>query len=236
VPELSNLAIVTGASRGIGAAIARMFAEQGVAVLLISRTEQTLHGIADYLEAQGPKAYVLGCDVTMATDLDRVVGFVERFDGKLRYLVHNAGIAHVGNVAELNPADWRRMLEVNLTAPFMLTQKLLPHLNKGSQILFINSVAGKNSFPGWSGYCTSKAGLKTFADTLRQEMRPRGVRVATIYPGAVDTNIHDKLHPNWDRTKMLKPVHIAEAIRNIIIQPESVAINDLDIENIAGVF
>ncbi len=236
MPELSNLAIITGASRGIGAALARMFAEQGVAVLLISRTEDALHGIADYLEAEGFKAYILAGDVTNAQDLDRVVEFVDRFNGNLRYLVHNAGIARVGNVDKLNPADWRRMLEVNLTAPFMLTQKLLPKMEKGSQIFFINSVAGKNTFAGWSGYCASKAGLRALADTLRDEIRPRGIRVTTIYPGAVDTNIHDDLHADWDRAKMLKPVHIADAVRHIITRPEFVAINDLDIENSAGLF
>lgn len=236
MPELSNLAIVTGASRGIGAAVARMFAELGVAVLLVSRTEKDLNGIADYLEAEGLKAYILAGDVTLAGDQDRVVDFVKRFNGGLRYLVHNAGTARLGSVAELNPADWRRMLEVNLTAPFMMTQKLLPHLNKGSQIFFINSVAGKNAFPGWSGYCASKAGLKALADTLRQEVRPKGIRVTTLYPGAVDTNLHDNLQTDWDREKMLKPSHIAGAIKHIITQPEFVAINDLDIENTAGQF
>lgn len=233
---VSKFALVTGASRGIGAAIARAISEQGIGVVLLSRNEQALSEIAGYLQAEGGLAWPLAADVSLAGDLDKVVDFMKKLGGDLRLLVHCAGIAKVGRIAEMSPADWRRVIDVNLTAPFMLTQKMLPLMRKGSQIVFVNSVAGKNSFPEWGAYSASKQGLRALADTLREELRDNGIKVSSLFPTSVDTMLHHDLPHDWDRSKMLKPKEIAKAVVQLMNLPSDVTINEMDIENLAGRF
>jgi NADP-dependent 3-hydroxy acid dehydrogenase YdfG len=133
-------------------------------------------------------------------------------------------------------ADWRRVIDVNLTAPFMLTQKILPLMKKDSQFVFINSVGGRQTFPEWSAYCSYKFGLKAFADTLRQEVAKRGIKVTTLFSASVDTVMHSELPYNWDRSKMLKPKDVANALVYLLNQSPEVVIKEMDIENIAGTF
>ncbi len=236
MPTPSNLAVITGAGRGIGAAIARMFAEEGIAVLLLARNRQALEDVAAYLEAEGGTPHALAVDISVTADLEKVTAFVKSFGGKLRYLVHNAAVARVGKIAAMSMADWRRTLDVNLTAPFSLTQKLLPLMAGGSHIFFVNSVAGRQVFPDWGAYSASKFGLRALADTLRLELAGEGIKVTTLYPGAVDTPLHEELPYNWEREKMMKPQNVAEAVRYIIRQPGDICINELDLASVNGLF
>jgi len=151
-------------------------------------------------------------------------------------VIHNAGTARVGKIEEMPASDWRRVIDVNLTAPFFLTQKVLPLMKSGSQFVFINSVAGRQSFPEWAAYSASKHGLKALADTLRLEVAEKGIRVTTLYPSSVDTLLHDDLPYDWERSKMLKPRDVANAVAYLLKQPDNITINELDIENCAGKF
>ncbi len=236
VPTPSNLAVITGAGRGIGAAIARMFAEEGIAVLLLARNKQALEDVAAYLEAEGGAPHVLAVDISVAADLEKVTAFVKSFNGKLRYLVHNAAVARVGKISGMAVADWRRTLDVNLTAPFSLTQRMLPFMTDGGHIFFINSVAGKQVFPEWGAYSASKFGLRALADTLRLELAADGIKVTTLYPSAVDTPLHEDLPYNWEREKMMKPQNIADALKYIIHQPANICVNELDLASVNGLF
>jgi len=193
VYPVSKLAVVTGASRGIGAGISRMLAEEGLGVLMLARSASALGEVAGYIQSEGGYAIPLPVDITKPEDLEEVKNYVNDFDGDLSLVVHNAGSASVGNISEFDENQWDSTLLLNLTAPFRLTKKLLPHIQKGGQFIFINSVAGKTVFPGWSAYSASKYGLKAFADTLREEVSSQGIRVTTIFPAAVDTTIHDGL-------------------------------------------
>ena len=231
----SKLAVVSGGSRGIGAAIARMLCEENITVALLARNAEALRQVSDYLQAEGGDARPLIADVSLATDVDKVSDFVKKH-GALNYLIHNAGLARTGSVSEMSVADWKRTIDVNLTAPFVLTRQLLPMMKANGHIIFINSIAGRQTFPEWSAYCASKHGLKAFADTLRMEVAPRGIKVTTIYPSAVDTPLHDTLPYDWDRQKMLKPKHVAEALRFIIRQPDEVHIPEMDLTHAAGLF
>ncbi len=233
---VSKLAIVTGASRGIGATISRVLAEHGMGVLMLARSEQGLSDVSNYIQAEGGYPFVLPVDLSLASDVEKVVRFVDQFEGDLTTVIHNAGIARVGKIENLSLADWRRVLDMNLTAPFMLTQKLIPKMKSGGQFIFVNSVAGKTAFPEWAAYSASKFGLRAFADTLRQEVRSKGIRVTTIFPSAVDTKLHEDLPYNWDRSKMLKSVDVANAVIYCIKQPASININEIDMENMAGIF
>ena len=232
----SKLAVVTGAGRGVGAAIAKKLSQNGYTVLLLARAETELNRVAQNIKAEGGKAHTLAIDLTKENDLDKAAAFVDAFDGKLSLLVHNAGIAKIGKIEETSLKDWRETLDINLTAPFLLTQKLIGKMESGSQIIFINSIAGKQAFPEWGAYSVSKFGLKAFADTLRREVQNKGVRVTTIYPSSVDTSLHDSLPYDWDRSKMLKTDDVANAVLYCIKQSANVQINEIEMENMAGHF
>lgn len=233
----SKIAVVSGASRGIGASIAKTLAEHRLAVVLLGRNKKALTHVADYLQAEGGMATAFPCDITKEKDVQRLASTLASTNSKVELLINNAGISRTGNVADFSVEDWKAVLDTNLTGTFILTKTLLPLItdNRG-QIIFINSVAGKQSFPEWSAYNASKAGLRAFADTLRSEVNTRGIRVTSIYPAAVDTPLHDELPYDWDRTKMLRAQDISEAILYCYRQAPTVRINEIDLENTAGTF
>jgi len=232
----SKLAVITGAGRGIGAAIARALAEHGWELLLLARSEEALSRVAGYIQAEGGKAHFLSVDLAKDTELDSVTKAASSFKRPLSLLVHNAGQARTGSLESFSLKDWQEQLDINLTAPFGLTQRLTPLMSEGSQIHFINSTAGKNVFPEWGGYCVSKFGLRALADTLREELAPKNIRVVSIFPSSVDTPLHDSLPYNWDRSHMLKPRDVAGAVIYCIKQPPGVRINEIDLENSGGKF
>jgi len=234
--RLSKLALVTGASKGIGAAIARELSENGFAVLLVARNAGALEQVSGYIQAEGGVAYSVAADLTGEEGIEKVDRAVSKTGMDLGLLVHNAGIARVGNIAEMKPADWRALMDLNVTAPFLLTQKLLPRLHPGSQIIFINSIAGKQAFAGWGAYSASKFALRALADSLRQEVAQQGIRVTSIFPGAVDTPLHDTLPFDWARDKMMKPADVAAAVMHCARQAPNVRINEMEIESSSGKF
>ena len=231
-----NWAVITGAGRGIGKAIALALAKEGFGVLLTARSEDQLRAVQEEIRSGGGNAAYLMLDLSFPRAIEKSASFFNTYSGKTSLVVHNAGIAKVGAVAEMTVDDWQIVQDVNVRAPFLLTQKLLPLMAKGSQIIFINSVAGKQSFAEWGAYCASKAALKALADTLRAEVQPQGIRVTSIYPAAVDTPLQDTIPYNWDRTKMMRAKDIAEAVLYCVRQPQAVRINEIDLENSAGTF
>lgn len=233
---VSKLAIVTGASRGIGATIAKELSENGYIVLLIARNAEGLNHVAGYIQAEGGAAHAIPADVSKEEDVEKVVNFVEQFDGELMLLVHNAGIAKVGKLDSMSLQDWQKTMDINLTGPFLLTQKMLKFMNAGSQIIFINSVSGKKTFPEWGAYSASKFGLKAFANTLRSEIANQNIRVTSIFPAAVNTGMHNDLPYDWDRTKMMKAMDIANAVMYCLKQGSNIQINEIDLENTSGTF
>ena len=232
----SNLAMVTGASKGIGAAVARTLSEHGFAVLLIARDAQALSQVAGYIQAEGGTAFAVAADLSRPEQADDVLRAVRQTGLELKIVVHNAGMARVAPVAQMALKDWEDLIRLNLTAPFVLTQKLLPLLRYGSQIVFINSIGGRQAFPEWSAYCASKFGLRAFADSLREEVKERGIRVTSIFPGAVDTPLHDDQPYDWDRAKMMKPADVAAAVLYCAQQPPNIRINEIELESSSGRF
>ena len=232
----ANIALVTGATKGVGRKIALCLAADGLNVLATGRNRDDLKGLQEEIIRNGGECIIFPAELTDKTQVVRLVNQVEKLDGKLTVLVHSAGIAEVGTIKEMDFHLWQQTLAINLTSPFLLTQKCLPLLGKGAHIFFINSVSGHETFPEWSAYSASKWGLRALADTLRKEVVGLGIKVTTIYPASVDTPMQEKLPYDWDRTKMLQPDDIARAILNCYRQPADVQIKELVIENIAGTF
>ena len=232
----SKLAFITGASKGIGRATTLEASKAGLDAVITGRNEIDLQGLESEIKRTGQKCYNFTADLTNNDQIEKLISGVKSLKRKISLLVHSAGVAKVGTVKEMKLYDWELNLRANLTAPFILTKKLLPLMESNGHIIFINSVSGRQVFPEWSSYCASKYGLKAFADSLRMEIANSGIKITTIYPAAVDTPMQDALPYNWDKSKMLQAIDVARAVIYCFSQPDDVQIKELDIENNAGTF
>jgi NAD(P)-dependent dehydrogenase (short-subunit alcohol dehydrogenase family) len=186
---MSKSVLITGASRGLGAATARAAAELGANVALAARSKEDLKRVAQQISEAGSQALVLEGDVTLAADCQRWVSrTVEEF-GTLDALINNAGvISPVAPIAEADPQSWQRNWAINVQGPFMLTQAALPHLRQSQGcVINISSGAATMIIQGWGAYCTSKAGVAHFTRLLAAE-EPK-VTALAVRPGIVDTDM-----------------------------------------------
>lgn len=224
--------VITGASRGIGAAIAARLADDGVALSLIGRDAKALQQVQTTVEKKGATATLIVADLAEPEGIDYALGLLGNV--AVDALVNNAGIAVVKPIAEISLDDWQRTLAINVTAPFLLTQRLLPRMNRGSSIVNILSVAASVGFPNWSSYCMSKFALDGFSRALREELRERGIRVITISPAATGSDIWDGVPGDWPKDKMLQPQEVAHTVAFALAQPADVVVDSLTIGKIGG--
>lgn len=232
----SKLAVISGASKGIGRATAISAANIGMDVLAIARNQSELNSLEQEIKKIGRTCYVCIGDLNSRETYENICSQLNSLNRPVSLLVHSAGIARVGKISTISETDWNSNIETNLNAPFRLTQKLLPFMAPNSHIIFVNSIGSRQAFPEWSAYCASKAGLKAFADVLREELRDIGIKVTSVFPASVDTPLHDSLPYEWDRKKMMSAAQVADTIIDCYNQPEQVVIKELDIENNAGTF
>ena len=182
-------ALVTGAGRGIGRAIAVALGGGGASVTLVARTKADLEETARAVRAAGGRAAVHTGDLRRRADCDAAVAAAVSAHGGLQIVVNNAGIGSHRPVAETTDDLWNDVLETNLGAAFRVTRAALPHLvERGGHVFMISSLAGQNAIAGMAAYCASKAALDHFAACLMLEVRHQGVKVTTIAPGSVDTS------------------------------------------------
>ena len=207
--------LVTGASRGIGRAIALRFAKEGAHVVVAARSSDQLDAVVAEIDAAGGKGLAAQMNLRDHGSIEAAVyRAVEEFGGSIDVLVNNAGIFSVQPFDELDIGTWNRLIEVNVTGAYLVTQEALSGLRESSDahIFNVSSAAGRQGFAGSVAYCTSKYALRGFSDALREDLRESGIRVSTVYPGATDTSIFDGVPGDWDRSKMNKPEDVAEAI------------------------
>ena len=224
--------LITGASRGIGRAIARRLADKDRALLLHGRDREALAETARLVEAQGGTPYPLCFDLS---DENQVLELaLAAGQQPLDVLVNNAGVTVVKPFDQLSLDEWHRTFAVNVTAPFLLTQKLLPVIPEGGSVVNILSVAARTGFPQWSSYCMSKAALDGFSLSIREELRSRGIRVINIYPAATDTGIWESIEGDWRREKMMAADEVAEALAFALERPAPVLIENITLGNLAG--
>jgi NAD(P)-dependent dehydrogenase (short-subunit alcohol dehydrogenase family) len=187
--ELTNrVAIVTGASSGIGRATAAAFSDAGAAVVLAARDENRLRKVAQ--ESKG-KTLVVRTDVTQKSDCERLIETTMKEFRKLDVLVNAAGIIKTGNIENTSLEDWDAMFNINVRSVFYLMQLAVPHLIKSKgNIVNVSSVNGLRSFPGVLAYCSSKAALDHLTRCTSLELASKGVRVNSVNPGVVRTELH----------------------------------------------
>lgn len=237
-PLVSRVALVTGASSGIGEATAVALGAAGATVVVVARRAERLKRTVERIEAAGGKAIALAGDVSdekVATDL--VAEAVRRF-GRLDILVNSAGVIQAGNVENADMAQWRRLLEVNLLATLYTCHAAIgPMRAQGSgNIINIGSLACRTTSPIYNPYATSKFGLNAMTDGLRQEVGPHNIRVCMIAPGPTKTEvaegITDPAHREAIRAYInqdgaLEPHDVAETIAFIVCLPPRVNISEV---------
>lgn len=224
--------LITGASRGIGRAIAEKLAAAETTLLLHGRDAAALADSKRAVEQRGGQAEIVQCDISDADAVSRMAAEIAR--DPLDVLINNAGIAVVKPLAEVSLDEWRRTLAINVTAPFVLTQKLAPAIPNGGSIVNILSIAAKTGFPGWSSYAMSKFALEGFSQSVREELRPHGIRVINIYPAATATEIWNTVEGEWPRDKMMSADDVAIAVAYALSQPAAVAVENVTLSSAAG--
>jgi NADP-dependent 3-hydroxy acid dehydrogenase YdfG len=242
--ELSGtVAIVTGASSGIGEATARVLAAEGAAVALVARRGDRLARLAEELAASGGDALAVEADIT---DRDQARAAVERTvreRGRVDILVNNAGVMLLGPIEDAPIEEWDRMLEINVRALLQMTDAALPHLleaagsepRRVADVVNVSSTAGRQVKRGSAVYNLTKHGVGAFSESFRQEFSRRHLRVGLVEPGAVETELRDHLRPQVRevqarRMATMQPLNagdIAEAIRFMVTRPRHMVINEL---------
>jgi NAD(P)-dependent dehydrogenase (short-subunit alcohol dehydrogenase family) len=224
-PLSGQTALVTGAGRGIGAAIARKLASLGAAVVLCGRTMNSLQATASAISNAGGRAEPMECDVTRLESVQNLASRVEQTYGTLNILVNNAGVgAFSGPLHELTPEAWDKVLNTNLRGVFYCIRSFAPLMIRAGKghIVNISSIAGKNALPNGAAYAASKWGLNGLSYSVAEELRGHGIRVAVICPGSVDTELSP--HTGKDSKKMLKPEDVAHVVEMLVTQsPQSFA-------------
>ncbi|RKU17301.1 short-chain dehydrogenase [Candidatus Poribacteria bacterium] len=216
-----KVVVVTGASKGIGKAIASAFAAAGAKVVLAARTRETLEQVAAELRESGAEAVAVPTDVT---DVDAVQQLIEQALNayqRVDILVNNAGIGYFGPVVDFAPDDWDAVLNSNLKAVYLCAKYALPPmLAQGSgQIINVLSIAAKVAFEASAAYCAAKAGALALTKVLAAEVRQQNIRVTAVLPGSVHTPFWDDVPEPPDFEQMLKPEHVAGTVVSVCQQP-----------------
>ena len=228
-------ALITGAGRGIGLAIARALAAEGCNLVLAGRNQSTLNEAARALTRHKLDVLPVVCDVRDPGDVGKLLAAVKGRFRRLDILINNAGVAHSNlNVGKLPVNSWIEVIDTNLTGMFLVTHAALPLMKHGGAIVNNLSIAAKRVFPGLSAYNASKHGALGFTNTLREELRGQGIRVIALLPGATDTEIWEAFWPDAPRKKMMSPKTVAEAVVNALMLPNESTIEELTILPIAG--
>ena len=224
--------LITGASRGIGRAIAEKLAGADVELLLHGRDTVALAEVCTAVKHNCGRVVRLIHDLAVPSGVSDLIDQVGK--KPLNLLVNNAGIAIVKPFCEITSVEWEQTVRVNITAPFMLIQHFSPHMPPGSGIVNILSIAAKTGFANWSAYCMSKFALDGFSQCVREELRERKIRVINVYPAATDTNIWSQIEGKWPRHKMISPEEVASAVAYALSRPTDVALESISISSLAG--
>lgn len=236
-PRLSGqIALITGASRGIGFALARALALEGCTLVLTSRNKKTLEQAGREVTRLGARALLHACDVRDPHSVADLAATVRRQFRRLDILVNNASIAHASHPVEKLPIhDWTDVIATNLTGTFLVCRALLPLMKRGATIVNNLSVAATRVFPNSSAYNASKHGALGLTNTLREELRPREIRVIALMPGATDTDIWRTLWPAAPRKKMMSADTVAEVLVNALVLPANSTVEELSVLPTIGV-
>ena len=225
-----HVALITGATRGIGLAIARILAAEGCHLILTARDESALDKVSRELARPKLRILAQSCDVRDPYSVDALFRSVRREFRRLDVLINNAGIAHPNLPVEKLPFPvWKDVIATNLDGTFLVTQAALAIMTRGGTIVNNLSIAATRVFAGSAAYNASKHAALGFTNTLREELRSRGIRVISLLPGATDTDIWKTLWPQAPRRKMMSADTVGRAVVEAILLPPNATVETLEI-------
>lgn len=232
-----KVALVTGAGRGIGRAIAEQLMEEGAYTFLVARRGEALRKLAKLSQAKGHRAEALRADISRERDVKNLFLAVRERAKRLHILVNNAGVFTYKPFLKTTFADWRKNIETNLTGTFLCTRAAVPLMGPGpGHVVNILSVAGREAFAKCSAYCASKFGARGLTKVLAEELRPRGIRVTGILPGQVDTSMLKEFDFPIRRERVLRPEDVARAVLEVLTQPERACLEEIVLRPSSGSF
>ena len=230
----NQVAVVTGASSGIGKACCYALVKAGATVCLLGRNIHELKKIESEIREYSPLSKAVKVDLFNDDEISDAVNLVKNEYGAVHVLVHSAGIYSVGKVKEAPVKDFDNQYKINVRAPYMLTQQILPFIdNNFGQIIFINSTVAMAAKSNLSQYCATKSALKALADSLRIEINSEGIRVLTIYPGRTATPMQEDVCKQegivYNAETMIKPEHVANLLVSSLNMPRDAEITDITV-------
>ena len=231
--------LITGASRGIGRATAKAFANAGWDLLLISRSQDDLENLIKEIGNKEIKVFYKSIDLINSKDISK--GIVELMSNGLvpSVLINNAGVAWTGDLLSMPLEKWRWIMQMNLTSIFQICSEVVPLMRqKGGLVINVSSHASRNAFPQWGAYCISKAALASFTKCLAEEERKNLIRACTLTLGSVNSTLWDSdtVSMQFDRNSMLSVDQVASELLHLANQPTNQIIEDLTLMPSTGAF
>ena len=226
-----KVAIVTGASRGIGRAISVALAQETATIVLTARSIQELQNTAEQVKKAGGVAHIIHVELTEEQSIRNLVQVTGEKLGRLDVLVNNAGVTHSAELEQTSTDDWQRCISINARAPFILCREALPLLKKSqaAHIINIASVVGIKGYPLQSAYTASKHALRGMTISLAEELRGSNIRVHLLCPGGVDTDMVDSVRPDIAKDELIKPQEIAELALYLVTHKGNAVVDELRI-------
>jgi len=232
-----KLALITGATKGIGRSTAQTFAKAGWNLILLARDIQKLQDLKNELSNTGVNINLIACDLAQSDKVNQYINQCLKSFGCPTVVINNAGFAFNGELVSMPLDKWQEIIQVNLTSVFQICSCIVPLMRaRGGLIINVSSHAANNAFPQWGAYCVSKAALASLTKCLREEERKNSIRVCTITLGSVNTPLWDSefVNSNFNKDSMMSPDRVSETILFIAEQPKSQLIEDLTLMPATG--
>ncbi len=232
-----KVAIVTGASSGIGRAISIILARKGVILCMLGRSRERLASVLKEVKEFSPRSRSYSVDLSSSEDIRKLKDLIETDMGRVDILIHSAGIFHMGSIENSPIEEFDELYKINVRAPYLLSQVFLPNirLQKG-QIIFINSSVGLKAKANLASYSATKHALKAVADSLRDEVNEQGVKVITVFPGRTATPMQEAVIEKEGITdkesilsRLLQPEDVAITVLNLLSLPQTAEVTDINI-------
>ena len=232
----NKIAIVTGASTGLGQSISLKLALKGYKVVLASRDEEKLNNIYKIINKGGGQSQVIVTDVSKESDIKNLYSKIDL--GKVDVVINNAGFGVFNKVQKISSDEWDNQMNTNLRGAFLMTRYITESMinRKTGKLVFINSVAGINAYPYSSAYVASKFGLRGFTSSLREELREHNIKVISVHPGAIDTPFWNNVNVDFPKDEMMSSDDVAESIVHAILAPNNVVQEEVVIRRTGGDF
>ena len=232
----NKIAIVTGASTGLGKSISLKLALEGYEIILASRNEEKLKEVHDVINKSGGESQVIVTDVSNEADVENLYSKIDI--EKVDVVVNNAGFGIFNKIHKITSDEWDKQMNTNLRGSFLMSRYIAESMikRKTGRLVFINSVAGINPYPSSSAYVASKFGLRGFTASLREELREHNIKVISIHPGAVDTPFWKNVNVDFPKDEMLKSDDVAQSVVHAILAPNNVVHEEIVIRRTGGDF